>query len=195
MKLKSRVTFVVDPKRHTEKEQKLNGHPGTLMFKTTDGFFRVEWDAPNPDPDIFNLGRVFKQWELKEIGKNDEDEYPTFTLPRTEGPPDIPDEFCCQFLKQQISETCRGAEKHVTGTEQCPKQIVCYSAKLREYSLRPIGLYNYTIHYCPSCGNKFPNSLRDTWCDELKKLGVSPWEVSARPEEFKTDAWWKGRKL
>jgi hypothetical protein len=64
LQTKSRVRFVSNPKRHSEKEQELDGHQGVLVITTTDGFYRVQWDSPNPDPDIFNLGRVFKDWEL-----------------------------------------------------------------------------------------------------------------------------------
>jgi len=35
-------------------------HQGLLIYHTTDDFYRVRWDEPNPDPDFFNLERVFK---------------------------------------------------------------------------------------------------------------------------------------
>lgn len=42
---------------------------GTVIYHTTDGFYRVKWDEPNTDPDFFNTERVFKPEELQEIPK------------------------------------------------------------------------------------------------------------------------------
>lgn len=110
-----------------------------------------------------------------------------------EGSLDDPGEYCCDFLKQQLTGNCRGPEGHITNTVQCPDQLVCYSAKIREYSLNPIGLPHYTIHYCPSCGTKFPDSLRERWFEELEKSGISaPFEKGVFiPKHFQTDSWWK----
>ena len=54
------------------------------------------------------------------------------------------------------------------------------------------------MEYCPWCGFKLPTSLRDEWfhilrteygldnpCDDKRKI----------PKEFKSDEWWKKRKL
>lgn len=35
------------------------GHTGTVIDYTTDGFYRIIWDKPNPAPDFFNLETVF----------------------------------------------------------------------------------------------------------------------------------------
>jgi len=111
----------------------------------------------------------------------------------SEGPLDIPSDgkFCCEFLKQQLSGKCRGPDGHVTGTVQCPDQVICYSGKLREYSIAPLGLPNYSIHFCPSCGHKFPESLRDKWFDTLEAMEIDPGDKDARiPDEYNSDAWW-----
>ena len=82
----------------------------------------------------------------------------------------------------------------MTGTDQCPDQMICYNAKLREYSLNPVGHISYTIRFCPSCGHKFPESLRDEWYSEIEKLGLEVWADRDKiPEKFKSDAWWKNR--
>lgn len=50
-------------------------HTGTVVYHTTDDFFRIKWDDPNPDPEFFNLERVFKARELRlenEEGRQEE---------------------------------------------------------------------------------------------------------------------------
>jgi hypothetical protein len=125
-----------------------------------------------------------------------EDEYPTVTLPRSEGSLDDPGEYCCAFSKHQLDGHCRGPEGHVTDTTQCPDQVLCYNAKLREYSLSAVSSPNYTATYCSSCGTKFPTGLRDEWFNLIEGMGLDPWEDRDMiPEEFKSDAWWKARGL
>lgn len=34
---------------------------------TTDGFYRIRWDNPNPDPTFFNLERVFAREDIREV--------------------------------------------------------------------------------------------------------------------------------
>ena len=43
---------------------------------------------------------------------------------------DDPGEYCCDQMRYQMVGTCRGAEKHTTNTEQCPKQMVTFDARL-----------------------------------------------------------------
>jgi uncharacterized protein DUF6980 len=73
---------------------------------------------------------------------------------------DDPGEYCCEQMRYQMVGTCRGAENHTTGTEQCPKQMVTYDADLTEYCISPVGLYSYQIQFCPWCGHKLPESKR-----------------------------------
>ena len=132
----------------------------------------------------------------RDIHKIMEDEYPTVTLPKSEGSLDGPGEYCCKFMEQQLDGSCRGPEGHVTDTTQCPDQVICYSAKLREYSISAISSPSYTATYCSSCGVKFPTDLRDEWFDIIEGMGLDPWmDRDKIPEEFKTDAWWKNRGL
>ena len=73
---------------------------------------------------------------------------------------DDPGEYCCESMKYQMTGTCRGAEKHVTETEQCPKQMVTFDAEIQEYCIAPVNLYAYQIQFCPWCGHKLPESNR-----------------------------------
>lgn len=42
-------------------------HAGTVIYRTTDDFYRVQWDEPNPDRAYFNLERVFTFGQLTDI--------------------------------------------------------------------------------------------------------------------------------
>jgi hypothetical protein len=49
------------------------------------------------------------------------------------------------------------------------------------------------IEYCPWCGVRLPESLRDEWFDQLEGLGVDP-DCENVPEAFLIDAWWRSRE-
>lgn len=77
-----------------------------------------------------------------------------------------------------------------------------YNPVFREYFIH---LNNYpniiTLAYCPWCGNKFPDSLREKYFDTLKKehgidtnLGEYK-ECSDIPTDFKSDKWWRVREI
>jgi hypothetical protein len=61
----TRVKYQPDPRREDATHA---GHTGTVIYLTTDGFHRVNWDAPTPDDTYFNLGRVFRIDSLVKIG-------------------------------------------------------------------------------------------------------------------------------
>jgi hypothetical protein len=44
--------------------------------------------------------------------------------------------------------------------------------------------------FCPWCGTKLPDSLRDRWFDRLDELGLEP-EDEAVPKEMMSDQWWR----
>jgi len=78
-----------------------------------------------------------------------------------------------------------------------------YSNKVREFFLNYLDS-EFTvqlIHYCPWCGMKFPQSLRNQYFEILEKeYGLEPdifdIDVDPRiPKEFKSDEWWKKRGL
>ena len=47
------------------------------------------------------------------------------------------------------------------------------------------------IQYCPWCGKKLPDSLREKWFDELEKLGYDDPLNDDIPEKFKSDKWYR----
>jgi len=68
---------------------------------------------------------------------------------------------------------------------------VVYIPKFREYGL-PIldgGTSFIAIQFCPWCGARLPDSLRDQWFDALETLGLTVDSVNI-PEKFISDRWW-----
>jgi hypothetical protein len=76
----------------------------------------------------------------------------------------------------------------------CPDNLVTYSPKFREYGIiihsgGPPGSGSRaksTIRYCPWCGTKLPESLRDRWFDRLDELGLEPEDA---PESMQDGTW------
>ena len=79
-------------------------------------------------------------------------------------------------------------EKHLRNE----KVALMYVPKFREYGIRSrTGDTSYQlIKYCPWCGSKLPESLRDKWFDRLEKLGLEP-ESPDLPKDMTTDEWYK----
>ena len=77
----------------------------------------------------------------------------------------------------------------------CADCAVVYSLKFREYGLPvrdgPDGSAGsvLVVQYCPWCGAKLPESLRDAWLDALEAMGVDP-DRDSIPPEFNDDRWW-----
>jgi hypothetical protein len=68
--------------------------------------------------------------------------------------------------------------------------------KFREYgiSVGDGGSSHIKLRYCPWCGIKLPQDLRNEWFDQLERLGHDPL-AGDLPEEFQSDAWWKAKEL
>ena len=70
------------------------------------------------------------------------------------------------------------------------ERVVTYSDRFREYGI-PYGDASYqTLLYCPWCGTRLPESLRDDWFARLEALGLEPSDPSI-PEELATGEWWR----
>jgi hypothetical protein len=93
--------------------------------------------------------------------------------------------FCCEQMRVAIED---------------PTVPIEYTAKMNEIGVLvldgPIenpsqdGLSQINFTYCPWCGQCLPQSLRDTWFEEMEKRGIDPW-VDDVPDEFKDDAWYQ----
>jgi hypothetical protein len=77
------------------------------------------------------------------------------------------------------------------------KVYISYSPRFRQYAIDLKGSNAVqTINYCPWCGDKLPDQLRNRWFDELEALGFDdPFEQSRTdsnfPEEYNDETWWK----
>ena len=71
-----------------------------------------------------------------------------------------------------------------------------YNPRMREYSLKyKDGLSVQIMNFCPFCGGKFPESLRDKFYDEIFDAGYEGDDDKNLPSEYRSDAWWKKQGL
>ena len=59
----TQIQFQPRPERDDD-EEKYRGHRGEIVYYTGDGFYRIKWDLPNPNTQLFNLGTVFHPEDL-----------------------------------------------------------------------------------------------------------------------------------
>lgn len=86
----------------------------------------------------------------------------------------LPRHFCCEQLQRYFED---------------PRMGFVYSRTDRAYYMhaRENATFLQTIHYCPFCGNKFPENLRILRNDLIDALDL---DMDNLPEKFKTDTWW-----
>ncbi len=67
-----------------------------------------------------------------------------------------------------------------------------YIRHFREYGIRVLdgGDSFIRIAYCPWCGCKLAESLREAWFSRLEELGLESGDPDI-PKEMESDAWWK----
>ena len=93
--------------------------------------------------------------------------------------------YCCELKDKFLND---------------PRIGISYSQILREYYIDIIeSPLKYCFSFCPFCGIKLPSELRDEYLRILEEYGIDdPLDESREeriPEEFKSDKWWKKRKL
>jgi len=96
----------------------------------------------------------------------------------------------CVHLAYRVTYKC----KQHDDPWECPDAVIVYSAKFCEYGIpiRDGGTSRIDITICPWCGIALPHSKRDEWFSKLEALGYEdPWSDDI-PEEFQSDAWWRG---
>ena len=86
---------------------------------------------------------------------------------------------CCQDMCREVEQNC-GLD--VAG-------IVRFSPVFREYGPLICDDGSSSFRFCPWCGTRLPESLRDRWFAEVERLGIDPWEGEV-PEEYQSSAWW-----
>ena len=103
--------------------------------------------------------------------------------------------YCCTFLKiavehkEIVYDNVAGCFWFYVWAGYVPKALRGTS----EYTLA-------TLKYCPYCGTKLPDDLTDTVTgpyDTCLAEAVGRWPITEKdvPEEFKSDKWWKKRRL
>lgn len=85
--------------------------------------------------------------------------------------------FCCQEMETHVLD---------------PDIPLVYNRRFREYGINVLdgGSSVQMIRFCPWCGGKLPDSLRDAWLQRLTEMNLEPGDAGI-PEELKSDAWWK----
>ncbi len=96
---------------------------------------------------------------------------------------------CCEMMQSNVDKTC---ETHADPFD-CPDQLVHYVDKFDEYGIivHDGGRSCVRIAFCPWCGAKLPESKRERWFTELKKLGIDEPSDSDIPTKYETDAWYE----
>jgi len=83
---------------------------------------------------------------------------------------------------------CNSLEEHV-----CSNVSIRYIPKFREFGIviDDGGSAMQVISFCPWCGAKLPNSLRDKWFDIVfDDLGFDAPDSPGIPSEMHSDEWW-----
>ncbi|MDR6976400.1 hypothetical protein J2X68_003088 [Streptomyces sp. 3330] len=95
-------------------------------------------------------------------------------------------DHCCAEMTREAGRRCR-AHPDVFA---CPDALVRFEPKFREYGLivHDGGSASREISFCPWCGARLPESLRDRWFDALEARGIDPWEDEV-PPEFEDGRW------
>jgi hypothetical protein len=74
-----------------------------------------------------------------------------------------------------------------------PDALVSYSPKFNEYGLiiHDGGSSVVLVSFCPWCGTRLPDSLRERWFSELEALGFDDPAVQEIPEKFTSEEWYR----
>jgi len=93
---------------------------------------------------------------------------------------------CCEIMRNAIDSKCL---EH-PNLDDCPDNIIQFISKFNEYGIpiRDGGSSKITIKFCPWCGKKLPESMRDKWFNEMESRGIDPWSDDI-PKEFETGEW------
>ncbi|MCC7415360.1 MAG: hypothetical protein IT346_04725 [Epsilonproteobacteria bacterium] len=89
---------------------------------------------------------------------------------------------CCALMEQFLDER---------------KVSINYSPRFRAYSIKLASSSGLQmIYYCPWCGMKLPSDLYDEFFAILEsEYNIDDTDNPRIPQEFKSDEWWKKRRL
>ena len=96
--------------------------------------------------------------------------------------------FCCADMRSHIFLI----DQNIVLDGNVSDKVVHYSSRFNEYGIPMNDGYSYIlISYCPWCGSKLPDSLRERWFEELEELGFENLLFNNDiPTEYKTSQWW-----
>ncbi len=99
-------------------------------------------------------------------------------------------EYCCETMNEEL---------------ESQKVAIGYNEKFRTYYIHLQGSKNGScrIDYCPWCSSKLPTPLDEKYDEFLSKaikipvdeITLQTYQSKKIPPEFKTDEWWKKRRL
>jgi len=94
---------------------------------------------------------------------------------------------CCEDMHGQVTFACE--DGHLD-PEDCPDAVVGFTPKYQEYGIwiHDGGTSWISIAYCPWCGTRLPESVRDQWFDALDRLGLDP-DDDALPRPYEDERW------
>ena len=84
---------------------------------------------------------------------------------------------CCEMMQMMIDQ----------------ERSIVFIPEFREYGvpIRDGGCSILVMTYCPWCGKRLPDSLRDVYFDILEKAGIPyPCDDSELPEPMRSEKWW-----
>ena len=98
-------------------------------------------------------------------------------------------QHCCETMREQIEI----ARKEHASRRPYSDAVVGYLVVLNEYGLiiHDGGTSAIDIAFCPWCGTKLPESLRERWFAELQALGYDDPLAQDIPEKYKSDEWYR----
>jgi hypothetical protein len=73
----------------------------------------------------------------------------------------------------------------------CPDTLIAYDEVYDEYSLiiHDGGCSGVEILFCPWCGKKLPNSMREKWLGKIFELNLDPIDKDKLPNVFQSSKW------
>lgn len=103
---------------------------------------------------------------------------------------DIMVNICCEDMSDHLYLIDK---KTVLKNGDKSGKPIYYSSKFNEYGIPIADEISYIIiEYCPWCGKKLPESLREKWFHELEILGFAePLFHDNYPDKYKSSLWWE----
>ena len=101
-------------------------------------------------------------------------------------------DFPCIHIAYRVTQKCDDHDDPL----DCPDTLIAYWPKFDEYGLvvhdgtRSV----VVIEHCPWCGVKLAESKRNRWFEELADRGFDDPLNQDIPEEYRSDAWWRGSR-